>query len=76
MYQSLASSSETDDNAGDGAFALSSLTTTQFTATRAASPAYAATTNVQVLEFSTATMVDTGHLFDKSFEECFEPCFE
>lgn len=54
IYLHLASSSEANDNAGDGAFSLGTLTTTSFTATRAASPAYTATTNVQVLEFVAA----------------------
>jgi hypothetical protein len=54
IYQRFASTGEADDNAAGGALALSGLTTTGFTATRAGTPAYAATTDVQVLEFSPA----------------------
>lgn len=52
IYQRFASASLADDDAGYVAFALASLNTTSFTATRASSPATAATINVQVLEFN------------------------
>ena len=52
IYQHLASSGEADDDGGDGAFALTNLTATQFDALRGGTPAYDATTNVQVLEFT------------------------
>lgn len=54
-YQTFTSVNNTSDDAGYGSMALSNLTATAFTATRASSPALAATTNVQVLEFSTGS---------------------
>lgn len=54
-YQTFTSVNNTSDDAGYGSMALSNLTATAFTATRAASPSLAATTNVQVLEFSTTS---------------------
>lgn len=53
--QNYASTNLNDDSAGYNNFTLSGLTSTAFTATRAASPAVAATTNVQVLEFVKVT---------------------
>lgn len=52
VYQNFASSNIAGDEAGYSCFTLSGLTTSAFTATRAASPAVAATTNVQVISFS------------------------
>ena len=51
LTQRHASANTTTSDAGTTAFGLASLTTTAFTATRAESPATAATTNVQVLEW-------------------------
>jgi hypothetical protein len=53
IYHRFASANEANDAATTSAFALASLGTTSFTATRATAPALAATTNVQVLAFST-----------------------
>lgn len=59
IYQYFASSNVASDEGGYACFTLSSLATNQFTATRAASPATSATTNVQVLSFQTAAVEQT-----------------
>jgi hypothetical protein len=76
VNQRFATSNTTSDNAAYSSFALSALSATQFTATRAAAASLAATTNVQVLEFSTATTIEPDNLFDKCFDTCFEPGME
>ena len=53
--QRMSSVNDTGDEARKSAIALSGLTTTAFTASRTESSTVSATTNVQVLEFSTST---------------------
>lgn len=58
FYQRFSSVNDTNDDAGEAQLTVGSLTTTDFTAIRASNPALSATTNVQVLSFSTSGAVE------------------
>lgn len=74
VYQKFATSPTAGDEAGYSSFLLSGLTTNQFVARRAASPAVSASTNVQVMTFTTsAPTISSARIFNTCFESFFEP---